>query len=131
MLVLGIILALTTNVSAKEYVADDSVSINSQYHDIFNNYFSPMTSYQYFPYACTSYNNRTCYFGINEKGEYLDINYIQTGNTYKLNYSTGIDENFSVTGSNVFKKGVSVETILIYAFIFFALLVVIRGLFGF
>lgn len=124
MLVLSTILVLTTsNVSAKEYVADDSVTISSQYHDVFNNYFNESEKYTYFPYSCDygNYNNRTCYFGIDEEGNYLDISYVSSGSSYVLNYSTGIDDDFNVTGSNVFIHYPSSTTIISYSIIFICL----------
>lgn len=127
MLVLIITLVLTTNtVSAKSYVADDSVSITSQYHDIFNNYFNESIKYTYFPYECegSSYN-RTCYFGIDENGKYLNISYLPSGNNYILNYSNGIDEEFSVSGSNVFIHEPSSSTLTNYAIIFIFLIILI------
>ena len=127
MSVLIIILVLTTNVSAKSYIADDSVSVTSQYHDIFNNYFNESLKYTYFPYQCESSSyNRTCYFGIDEKGNYLDISYISNGNnSYTLNYSNGIDENFSVSGSNVFIHKPSSSTLTTYSIIFIFLIILV------
>lgn len=128
MLVLIITLVLTTSsVSAKSYVADDSYSVTSQYHDIFNNYFNESIKYTYFPYECegSSYN-RICYFGIDEEGNYLDIFYLPKGNnSYTLNYSKGIDKEFSVTGSNVFIHEPSSSTLTNYAIIFIFLIILI------
>lgn len=123
-------LVLTTkDVSAKEYVADDNYNVTSQYHDIFNNYFDGKKSYLYFPYSCdTGSYSRECYFGIDEDGNYLDINYVSNGSSYEVNYSTGIDEEFSVTGNNVFRKDVSEGTVIAYALIFTLILVVVYNL---
>ena len=130
-MVLLITLVLTTsNVFAKEYISDDNVNVSTQYHDIFNNYFNEYEKYTYFPYSCSysNYSNRTCYFGINEDGEFLDISYVPDGNSYKLQYSSGIDNSFSVTGSNVFIHEPSSSTIIAYCFVFVFLLVLIFNL---
>lgn len=125
MLVLGIILVPTISVNAKSYVADDTVTIPSQYHDVFNNYFKEYQKYTYFPYECNTNYSRTCYFGIDSGGNYLDISYKNSGGSYELQYTTGIDEDFSVTGANVFTHRPSMATILACAviFIFLALLI--------
>lgn len=125
-LVLTIMLALTiSDVNAKEYVADDNYSITSQYHDIFNNYFGEDKEYLYFPYSCLNNYSRECYFGIDKDGNYLDISYIQSGTSYVVNYSTGIDENFSVIGNNVFRKKISPITTLLYGFSFFSIIIIV------
>lgn len=130
-MVLAIILVLTTkDVNAKEYVADDNYSMTSQYHDIFNNYFGEDKEYLYFPYSCEiGPYSRECYFGIDKDGNYLDISYISSGSSYVVNYSSGIDEEFSVSGNNVFRKKVSSNIILLYGFTFFLVLLVILFLF--
>ncbi len=131
MSVLSIILVLTVSpVNAQSYVADDNYTINSQYHDLFNNYFDGSKSYQYFPYKCNYGNSyyRECYFGIDSDGNYLKVDYIYGNNSYTTNYTTGIDEDFSVSGNNIFKKGVSTQYIYLYAFIFVVLIVLINHL---
>ncbi len=125
MLVLGIILVPTISVNAKSYVADDTVTIPSQYHDVFNNYFKEYQKYTYFPYECNTNYSRTCYFGIDTKGNYLDISYKSSGNSYELQYTTGVDEDFSVTGVNVFIHEPSMATITAYALIFIFLVILI------
>ena len=125
MLVLGIILVPTISVNAKSYVADDSVTISSQYHDVFNNYFKEYEQYTYFPYECHANYSRTCYFGINSKGNYLDISYKIVGNSYELQYKTGVDEDFSVTGVNVFVHEPSMATLIACALVFIFLVYLI------
>lgn len=117
---------------AKSYVADDSVIIEDNIHSFFNNYFSSTDTYQYFPYECNySDYNRTCYYGINQDNEYVDISY-----TYgdRFNYdrviTTGIDENFSVTGNNVIKKGVSINYIILIVLVFFGVIKIVDKLLG-
>lgn len=130
MSVLVTTLALITNVKATSYVADDSVVISSQYHDLFNNYFDGSRSYQYFPYSC-NYDNysRTCYYGIDSDNNYMKITYSSSG-SYSSSYKieTGVDENFSVTGSNIIKKPVAPLYIIIYGFVFLFLVIFLFNL---
>lgn len=130
-MVFAITLALTTNeVNAKAYVSDDSTTVSSQYHEVFKNYFSEDLKYIYFPYSCSFGNySRTCYFGIDEYGNYLNISYASSGNSYELKYTSGIDEDFSVTGSNIFTHKPSMATISAYALIFVFLVVLLQFLF--
>lgn len=128
MLVLGIILAPTINVNAKSYIADDTVTIPSQYHDVFNNYFKEYQKYTYFPYECNTNYSRTCYFGIDSQGNYLDISYKNYGNSYELQYTKGVDEDFSVTGVNVFIHEPSMASLLTCAVIFIFLVLLICSL---
>lgn len=130
-MVLITILVPTISVKAVSYTSDDSVLIGSNIHDYFNNYFGENTSYKYFPYVC---GDRTCYYGINSKNEYVKITYTSTsGYSYDYDITTGIDENFSVTGTNVFTKEVGNSRILIVslAFIFTFLIVLLlnRGVY--
>lgn len=125
---LVLVITLVPMVSfADTYVADDTYTMTSQYHDVFNNYFSPWVSYQYFSYDCVygSYA-RQCYLGIDSEGNYLKINYVQDGNNYVVNYQEGVDEDFSVSGINVFKKGIDVNSIIAVAVIFFGLLFFVK-----
>ncbi len=121
MLVLLITVVTTTNVYATSYVADDTSSISSQYHDIFNNYFSKSVSYQYFSYKCHYGNSdRNCYFGIDNDGNFLRIVYQANGNSYIQKYEKGVDEDFSVSGVNVFRKEIDnvIVTNYILSFVF-------------
>lgn len=129
MLVLTIMLVPTIS-HAQSYIADDSYTLTSQYHDLFNNYFDGKLSYTYFPYNCNygTYNNRECYFGIDSEGNYLKIDYVQNGNSYETRYTTGIDHDFSVTGSNIIEKSPSFEYQFLLAFIFFGLTLLITFL---
>lgn len=127
-----IIILVPITSCAKSYVADDSVIIEDNIHSFFNNYFSSTDIYEYFPYECNySDYNRTCYYGINQDNEYVDISY-----TYgdRFNYdrviTTGIDENFSVTGNNVIKKGVSINYIILVVLVFFGVIKIVDKLLG-
>lgn len=116
MLMLGLIITLAPTVDAKSYVSDDSTVINAQYHELFNNYFSGENSYLYFPYKCKINNyDRVCYFGIDSKGNYLNVGYIASGNSYVTSITSGVDSSFDVSGNNVVRKGVKgVEIIKIF-----------------
>lgn len=119
MLVLIITLVPITSVSAKSYVADNNALVPSNIHDYFRYYFGDKVSFQYFPYSCSygSYN-RTCYYGIDKEGNYLDIKY--QGNDYSYNQiiEFGVNDTFSVSGKNVFKVDVSNSTVLNYILVF-------------
>lgn len=109
-------------VNAISYTADDTTSISSQYHDIFNNYFSGKNSYKYFTYKCTyGTSERNCYMGIDSKGNYLKIVYDYTNyNNYHIVYEKGKDENFSVSGVNIYEKSVD-NNYIILCFLCFCL----------
>lgn len=127
MLVLLTTLVITCkNVSAKSYVADDNITISSSFHDVFNNYFDESKKYTYFAYKC---DNRTCYFGIDEDNNYLEITYTGTQYNNQIVYKKGTDNNFSVSGVNVFNHNPSANSQLLYAFVFSLVFVVFFKLF--
>lgn len=99
----------TNNVNAQSYVADDNYIISSNYHDFFRHYFGEDKSYQYFSYRCSNDTyNRNCYYGIDSDNNYIKIEYEDTGNySYNQKITTGVDENFSVSGNAIFKQGIS------------------------
>lgn len=116
-MVLATILVPITSVHAVSYVAEDTL-LNSNVHDYFNNYFNGSKSYQYFGYAC---GDRTCYYGIDSDNNYVNITYTNTsGYSYDYLITTGVDNNFSVSGSNVFKKDINDSRVILMslAFIF-------------
>ena len=110
MLVLTITVLVTVDVSAVNYTAEDTV-INSNIHDYFNNYFNDNVSYKYFAYKC---GDRTCYYGIDNNNNYVNITYNNTSG-YNYNYviTSGVDDNFSVTGTSIFKHEVSNDRVLL------------------
>lgn len=115
-----IINLITINfVSAKSYVADDTTILSSNIHDFFNNYFSYDDQYLYFPYEC-NYDDRirVCYYGINHENEYVALIYENGGYTYSQVIDVGIDNNFSVTGNNIFYKNVSTGYLIFFAISF-------------
>lgn len=130
MLVLTIIPVVTVN--AESYIADDTYIMSSQYHDFFRNYFGENVSYQYFTYKC-NYNdyNRNCYYGIDKNNNYVKIEY-QANGSYNYNQiiTTGVDENFSVTGNNVFKVPINNNRIILYGLVFVFVIFILLLLMG-
>lgn len=133
--VLAIILALTTNTCyAASYTADDTYVIPTQYHDLFNNYFNNSSSYKYFSYKCDYGNySRHCYYGIDNDNNYLKIDYVSSNNSYDVQFTQGVDQEFSVIGVNVYEHEVKdtkvTNVILVFAlclYVFIALLGVVR-----
>lgn len=110
----------TNNVNAQSYVADDNYIISSNYHDFFRHYFGEDKSYQYFSYRCSNDSyNRNCYYGIDSDNNYIKIEYEDTGNySYNQKITTGVDENFSVSGNAIFKQGISQAKFTNITFIF-------------
>ncbi len=131
MLVLIITLVLTiSTVNAQSYTSNDETIISTQYHELFNNYFSGANSYLYFPYTCRVNNyDRVCYFGIDSEGNYLKVEYVSSGNSYSTRIRDGIDQNFSVSGSNIVRKEVNNLEIIKYLQIFFLILAVLFAIF--
>lgn len=124
----------TNNVYAQSYTADDTYIIGSNIHDFFKYYFGEDASYQYFSYKCNSGNyERNCYYGIDSSNNYVKIEYQDNGSySYNQKITTGVDENFSVTGTSVFKKGFTqtkfTNMIIIFALSLFVLLILMRCL---
>lgn len=124
----------TNNVNAQSYVADDNYIISSNYHDFFRHYFGEDKSYQYFSYRCSNDSyNRNCYYGIDSDNNYIKIEYEDTGNySYNQKITTGVDENFSVSGNAIFKQGISqakfTNIILIFIFCLFILCNLMGGI---
>lgn len=110
---LALIIMLVPTISyAQSYTAENTL-LNSNVHDYFNNYFSGSKSYQYFGYAC---GDRTCYYGIDSDNNYVNITYTNTsGYSYDYLITTGVDDNFSVTGVNVFKKEINDSRVILMA----------------
>ncbi len=124
----------TNNVNAQSYVADDNYIISSNYHDFFRHYFGEDKSYQYFSYRCSNDSyNRNCYYGIDSDNNYIKIEYEDTGNySYNQKITTGVDENFSVSGNAIFKQGISqskfTNIIFIFVTCFIIFLLMLGGL---
>lgn len=131
MLVLIVTLVLTiSEVQAQTYTANNEIVIGTQYHELFNNYFDGSKSYLYFPYTCRINNyDRVCYLGIDSDGKFLKVEYVASGNSYSTRIVEGVDENFSVNGSNVIRKDVSNLEIIKYLSVFFLVLGVMFILF--
>ena len=112
-----LLLTLVPTISnAKSYVAEDTL-LSSNVHDYFNNYFSGNKSYQYFGYEC---GDRTCYYGIDSDNNYINITYSSSSSGYSYDYviTSGVDEDFSVSGSNVFKKEIKDTRVILVAMSF-------------
>lgn len=124
----------TNNVNAQSYVSDDNYIISSNYHDFFRHYFGEDKSYQYFSYRCSNDSyNRNCYYGIDSDNNYIKIEYEDTGNySYNQKITTGVDENFSVSGNAIFKQGISqskfTNIIFIFVTCFIIFLLMLGGL---
>lgn len=124
MLVLLIILVPTLN--ADTFVSNDNILISSSVHDFFQHYFDEFDTYKYFAYSC---GDRTCYYGINQDNEFVRLYY--TGNYgSSLQIQSGIDDNFEVSGVNVFIHNVSSETQLLIGFTFCFLIFLFLKLIG-
>ena len=110
---LALIIMLVPTISyAQSYTAENTL-LNSNVHDYFNNYFSGSKSYQYFGYAC---GDRTCYYGIDSDNNYVNITYTNTsGYSYDYLITTGVDDTYSVTGVNVFKKEINDSRVILMA----------------
>jgi len=110
---LALIVMLVPTIShAQSYTAENTI-IGSNIHDYFNNYFNGNKSYQYFAYEC---GERTCYYGIDSDNNYVNITYTNTsGYNYDYLITTGVDDNFRVTGSNVFKKEINNSRVILVA----------------
>lgn len=127
MLALAVTCLVTADVNAESFVADDTYVMSSQYHDFFKNYFGEDKSYQYFSYKCDSGNyQRNCYYGIDSEGNSVKITYVDNG-SYNYNYSitSGVDEDFSVTGVSVFKVKANPNYLTNFVLIFSICLVIL------
>ena len=125
-LVLTIILVPT--VKAESYVSKDDVVIDSRYSNYFSEVFGEDKEYTYFPYDCTfgSSYSRTCYFGIDSKNNYYDIEYTSSG----TNIKKGVDNNFSVTGNNVIVVQPESISVLKYGITFIFIFIVVYIMIG-
>ena len=131
-LVLVIILLPITNVDASSYVAKNDIIIDTKYYDFFKNQFGNDNTYQFFAYNCIYGNsNRTCYYGIDSKNNYVKIDYKYIDNyNYSLNISKGVDNDFSVSGDNIINVKPSKTSILVYSVVFFFVFYVIYIMLG-
>ena len=132
MLVLVIILLPITKVYASSYVAKDDIIIDLKYYEFFNSQFGEDNTYQFFAYNCIYGNsNRTCYYGIDIKNNYvkIDYNYFDSYN-YSLNISKGVDNDFSVTGDNIIHISPSKTSTLTYCVVFIFVFYVIYIMLG-
>ena len=122
---------LVPTVKAESYISKDDVVIDSRYSNYFAEVFGEDREYTYFPYDCTfgSSYSRTCYFGIDSRNNYYDIEYTSSG----INIKKGVDNHFSVTGNNVItvhpKSTSVIKYGLAFIFIFFVVYIMIGVVF--
>lgn len=127
MLVLLITLVPIINLNADSYVSNDNVLVSSSVHDFFTNYFSPKDTYKYFPYEC---GDRTCYLGINSNtNEFVRLYY--TGSySSNLQIQKGVDNDFDVSGINVFIHEPVIEYDILISIVFIFLICLFLNLIG-
>ena len=132
MLVLVIIFLPIIKVNAISYVAKDDIIIDTKYYDFFKNQFGDDNTYQFFAYNCIYGNsNRTCYYGIDCKNNYVKIDYDYTDiYNYTLNISKGVDNDFSVTGDNIINVSPSKISILVNCVVFIFVFYIIYIMLG-
>ena len=112
---LVLVITLVPIVKAETYTAKNDIIIDTKY-------------YKFFAYDCAYSNyNRTCYYGIDKKNNFVKIDYSNSGNSYQINITKGIDNNFKVNGTNVIEIKPSYISILTYgiAFLFIIWIVLI------
>lgn len=131
-MVLVIILLPITKVNASSYVSKNDIIIDTKYYDFFKNQFGDDNTYQFFAYNCIhGSSNRTCYYGIDTKNNYVKIDYKYIDNyNYSLNISKGVDNDFSVTGDNIINVSPSKTSILVNCVVFIFVFYVIYIMLG-
>lgn len=129
MLVLIIILVPITSVSADTYTSKDDTIISSTYYDFFKSHFGEDKSYKFFAYNCygSGTYNRTCYYGIDKDFNYVKISY---NSNNELQITKGIDENFSVNGSNIIEVKPSLFAQILWAITFIFIFYIIYIMLG-
>lgn len=125
MLVLGITLVPTISVKADSYTAKDNIVFDTKYYEFFDHQFDKNTSYKFFAYDCFYSNyNRTCYYGIDSNNNFVKISY--NSDSYSdLTITKGVDDNFSVVGTNIISVSPSSDTVILQVLVFSIILFVI------
>lgn len=124
---LGIILLPIIKVNAESFTVKENIVFDIKYYNFFEHQFDRNTSYRFFAYDCI-YNSytRTCYYGIDSKNNYVKISY-NSDNYNDLIITKGVDENFSVTGTNIINITPSSDTVILQVLVFsFTLLVIMK-----
>ena len=130
MLVLGITLVPTISAKADNYIAKDNIVFDTKYYEFFDHQFDKNTSYKFFAYDCLYSNyNRTCYYGIDSNNNFVKISY--NSDSYNdLTITKGVDDSFSVTGTNIISVTPSSNTVILQVLVFSVTLFVILKMLG-
>lgn len=128
-MVLGIIFLPIIKVNAESFTAKDNIVFDVKYYEFFEHQFDKNTSYRFFAYDCVSNNyTRTCYYSIDSKNNYVKISY-NSDNYSDLVITKGVDDSFSVTGTNIISVTPSSATVILQVLVFsFTLLVIMKML---
>lgn len=129
MLVLTIILVPITSVSADTYTSKDNTIIGSNYYDFYKAQFGEDKYYKFFAYDCygSGTYNRTCYYGIDRDFNYVQIKY---NSNNEMEIVKGVDEDFSVTGTNIIEVKPSPESQIAYGLNFILVFFIIYTMLG-
>lgn len=130
MLALEITLVPTIDVKADNYIAKDNIVFDTKYYEFFDHQFDKNTSYKFFAYDCLYSNyNRTCYYGIDSNNNFVKISY--NSDSYNdLTITKGVDDSFSVTGTNIISVTPSSDTVILQVLVFSVTLFVILKMLG-
>lgn len=110
---LVLIIISPTICNAQSYTTNNTL-ISEQVYETFYNYFGPTKSYKYFSYNCTYGSTvRNCYYAIDTDNNYFNIYYVQDGYSYSQIIQTGVDNNFSLSGSNYYEKSPDINYIIL------------------
>lgn len=129
MLVLTIILVPITSVSADTYTSKDNTIIGSNYYDFYKAQFGEDKYYKFFAYDCSGSGtySRTCYYGIDRDFNYVQIKY---NSNNEMEIVKGVDEDFSVTGTNIIEVKPSPESQIAYGLNFILVFFIIYTMLG-
>lgn len=127
---LVLVITLVPIVKAETYTAKNDIIIDTKYYEFFKYQFGEDNNYRFFAYDCAYSNyNRTCYYGIDKKNNFVKIDYSNSGNSYQINITKGIDNNFKVNGTNVIEIKPSYISILTYGIAFLFIIWIVLALF--
>lgn len=116
---LVLIITLVPTVNADTYTSKDDIIIDTKYYEFFKAHFGEDNYYKFFAYDCYyGTYNRTCYYGIDKDNNFVKVDYTSSGNSYSMKIEKGVDNDFSVTGTNVIEVKPSFISQLVYGFTF-------------
>lgn len=120
----------TISVKADNYIAKDNIVFDTKYYEFFDHQFDKNTSYKFFAYDCLYSNyNRTCYYEIDSNNNFVKISY--NSDSYNdLTITKGVDDSFSVTGTNIISVTPSSNTVILQVLVFSVTLFVILKMLG-